>query len=90
MDLLYEISIGLVGLAVGLLVAWYSYRAGLRRGKNITRLAGGYCEVCNSVSEKFMVFRGTITCDKCFQSIMANKEMKCRFCNKPIEHCECV
>ncbi len=66
------------------------YRRGYKAGREFARIEGGYCEVCNTVSDKFVVFRMTVTCRDCFNKIMSNREMKCRLCNEPIEKCACV
>lgn len=78
---------GFVGIS---LVAFLSYQAGVKRGQETAKLMGGYCEVCQRVSDRFYVFRGTITCERCMKAILSNKDMRCKFCDNPVEKCTCV
>lgn len=75
---------------VFVLVAVLFYIIGKRRGQSTAKLMGGYCEVCSRVADRFYVFRGTITCERCMKAILANRDMKCRFCGNPIENCTCI
>jgi hypothetical protein len=84
-----EIGIG-GGAVLIVLVGWMSYLLGKRRGQEIARLMGGYCEVCQRISDKFYVFRGAITCERCMHSILSNRDMKCKFCDKPVDKCVCI
>lgn len=79
-----------VGLLLAFLISLVSYRLGKASGLKFAKLSGAYCDVCHTVAERFVSFKMTIVCEKCFQAIMKNKDMKCRFCQEPVEKCTCV
>jgi hypothetical protein len=82
------------GAALGIVLGIFGWRIGYRRGlmigKRSVQLAGGMCDICNKVAEKFYALKLYVVCDSCFKTIMANKEMKCQFCKNPVEHCSCT
>jgi hypothetical protein len=79
-----------VALALFVLGAILGHLVGYRRGRAFSKLEGGYCDVCHEVSPKFVYYKMTVVCEKCFASIKNNKDMKCRFCENPLEKCTCV
>ena len=66
------------------------YLLGRKKGLNSIEALGGHCDVCSKLSSKVLLFRGQIICIACYNAILANREMKCRFCGKQAESCECV
>jgi hypothetical protein len=66
------------------------YLIGKRRGINSIQALGGHCDVCQKLASKVLVFRQQLICIDCYNAIMSNRDMKCRFCNKPAETCECI
>lgn len=66
------------------------YTAGHEKGVGEAEALGGHCDVCQKLSAKVLVFRQQLICIKCYQAIMSNREMNCRFCNKPVDKCECI
>jgi len=79
--------------AAAALLAALAYLIGNRRGYlkgvNTVQVEGAHCDVCEKASPKFIYFRGIVMCSGCYRAMTENKEMKCRFCEKPIERCEC-
>lgn len=88
--------VGVVGLVIS--IYWFMYRRGFNSGYAVgkkdgmeaSKLVGAYCDVCRKVSPKFVAYKMFVVCEECFASISANKEMKCKFCNNPVDQCSCT
>lgn len=76
--------------AFSALVAYLSYKRGYKKGTEFAVLAGAHCDVCNKIHPRFVFFRNTVMCTDCYNSILSNKEMKCRLCDHKIEECVCT
>lgn len=76
--------------AVSVVSFFIGHFIGKWQGKNIAKFEGAVCDVCDQIKPKFVSFRMTIMCMECYQKVLANKEMQCKFCNQPIEACKCT
>lgn len=66
------------------------HAVGKQEGQEVAKLKGAYCDICMKVAEKFVAFKMYVVCEGCFASISANKDMKCKFCDNPVEKCSCT
>jgi hypothetical protein len=62
---------------------------GKKKGEKLAEVSGAHCDVCQNIGTKWAFFRGQVICGDCYKKIMSNRDMKCKFCEQPIEKCEC-
>ena len=80
-----------IGIAVASsLIAVALYKLGFYKGLHEAKLLGVFCDVCEQVKPKLVTFKMTVMCEDCFHKIIHNRDMKCQFCQKQIEHCDCA
>lgn len=83
-------AIGSASAVLTLVAGFFiGFKFGKKKGEKLAEVAGAHCDVCQNLGTKWVMFRGQIICGECYKKIMSNREMKCKFCEQPIEKCEC-